>query len=407
MPPATLPQRILAMDVLRGLALCGILVVNMPAFAMPTGEAFAPDPRASFGDRAAWLVMAAFFETKFFALFSLLFGMGLVLQEDRCRRSGRDFARIYPRRLAVLAFFGLAHAVLLFMGDILFVYAIVGFFLFFLRHRPPRTLLLIAALFWVFGVSLSALNLASPEAPPGNESVSAAGGESPAPRASEDSWSALERKAYREGPLGTTLWVNAVGFAGWLVISSLFSFNWKVVACFFLGAALMKLGIFHAERAAWHRRLFRVALPLGVLIQIAVHLRKLSPAGAGPSAPWIVLDEIGAALFSLGVLGALLVWTGSGRLPSLQRLLSAAGRMALTNYILQSLISAFLFRWYGLGLYERLNRMEILALALLVVCVQIALSRWWLSHHRMGPLEALWRRWTYGAAASPGSPAPG
>ena len=143
--PTSARERIVALDALRGFALFGVLLVNLPFMALPTSEAFrTPDTETdSLANILAWALERAFFETKFFTIFSFLFGMGLILQMQRAEVSGRPFKGLYLRRLGWLGLLGLLHGTLLFMGDILLPYACVGLLLFLCRRMRPRNLVIV------------------------------------------------------------------------------------------------------------------------------------------------------------------------------------------------------------------------------------------------------------------------
>ena len=397
-------ERIVAMDVLRGFALFGVLFVNLPSFAMTSDVAYVP-PGPGGADQAAWAALVGLGMMKFVALFSLLFGMGLVLQMQRAEARGGDpraFRALYLRRLALLGAFGLLHGVFLFVGDILFVYSIAGLVLFACRRFSPTRLLTVAAALFAVGVLLSSVVLTAPsEASAGNVEVpSWAPGENVSladldTYGDESAWPAFERKAYSEGPLASTILVNAAGYVGWLLISSIISFNWRVLALFFAGAALMKLDLFDERRKAWHARMIQIG-GLGLVLEIA-HAALAFRAGSAdsPSVLAVILNELGATMLAAGYVGGVATLVRRGTWPGLQGGLAAVGRTALTNYILQSVLANVLFRWWGFDLYAQLSYGALALITAGVFGLQIVLSRLWLSRFASGPLEALWRKWTY------------
>ncbi|MCP3919807.1 MAG: DUF418 domain-containing protein [bacterium] len=407
--PAT--ERIATLDVLRGVALLFIFVVNLPFLAFPSTIALQTPSGGPAGDVVAWGITTGLFTNKSFALFSMLFGMGFVLQMQRAERTskstvplGRPFRALYQRRLALLGLMGLAHGVFLFVGDILFPYAIAGGVLFVCRRWSPKRYLIVAGVLMLFGAALSVgwtlLEDWSPNETTEPEPVWAAD--------ENVSWTevfgtnavdrpALEHKAYDVGPLATTIRVNAYEYAGWLFISSILSFNWRVMAFFFIGAALMKLDFFAHEREPLHRRLCAIGLAVGLVIEIGLLPLKLADERSSGAAALITgADELGATFLSAGYLGLIVLLVARGILPRVQGWIACTGRMALTNYIGQSVLACLIFRWYGLGWYDERTRMEILLLAAGIYVVQVAFSVAWLSRFRMGPLEWAWRKGTYG-----------
>lgn len=347
-------QRIAALDVLRGIALLLIFLVNIFVMALTTDQNLGLEGPLA----AAGFVMLV---GRGVALFSMLFGMGLILQMQRV---GEGFPRIYRRRLISLAVIGLLHGVLLYVGDILFVYALWGWVLFRCRHWPARRLAKAAAILFLLGLGLAALDEGE---------------------AADPAWSAREQEAFADGPLGKTVRVNIEGYIGWLAISTLSSFNWRILAWFFVGAAWMRAGLLDPAHRRLHGRLLLFGLGLGY--PIGYLALDFSP----------VLDDISATLVSFGYLGGILLFAhrDSPRL----RWLAAAGRCALTIYIGQSVIGCLLFRWYGFDLYGRLTAPTLVGIAFGVFFFQTAVSVFWMRRFGMGPLEGVWRKITYRGAA--------
>ncbi|MEO1087763.1 MAG: hypothetical protein AAFY88_26310 [Acidobacteriota bacterium] len=304
-------DRLVALDVLRGFALFGVLLVNLPFAALPTAEALQPPPGAGSSELWGWIVAKALAETKFVSLFSLLFGIGLVLQLGRVEARGGETG-FYRRRLAILGAVGLSHGLLLWQGDILFPYAIAGAVLYLLRRRSPRTLVAIAAPLLVIGIALSTGLAAiddgdgsSPEdAAVIGEIVAAFGVETEDP--DELTWEAVERRAWTEGPVTLTLGARATQYLIWLGLSSIISFNWHVVALFCIGAAAMKLELLGAERLALHGRLAAGGVAAGLVLEtVAVGLWLRADFAPGAvSALATLLHEVGSLALAAGYLGA-------------------------------------------------------------------------------------------------------
>ena len=372
-------ERILSLDVLRGFALYGVFIVNAAVSARPFAEAIAAPLDGPRTELLAWAILNGVFVTKFVAIFSLLFGMGLVLQCDRIAAKDES-AKIYRRRLGWLALFGVLHGCLLFEGDILLPYAVIGAVLFLLRERSTRFWLACAVCAYAVGLALEAFvaTLPFPEDPALDEVI---------------------QRAHDAGPLSLLIRVRVTEYLGWLFVSSITMFNWQVLSLFFVGAAVMRHGLLAPRHSGLHKR---VAL-LGWLIGTSLELAALFLHGEEPS-PWN--DALGAIAFSLGCVflaggyvGTVLWIVRVGRLPRLQRALAAVGRTALSNYLAQSVLMNVLFYWFGLGLYESVSRMGVLALVSTLFALQMLLSLWWLRRFRMGPAERLWRRLTYRTAA--------
>ena len=444
-PPPLAPvaesSRIDAIDVVRGFALLGIFMVNVGMHGDAFGLYFDPRPPAgsSATDRFVHYVVKVFCEGKFYPLFSLLFGIGLAIQWQRARAAGRRLLGTGLRRLAVLSLFGLAHGLLLWYGDILFIYSIAGLLLLLLIDARPRTLAIVGAcLMGVCGLAgtglgtLGALETLSREreaaasaqtgaaegsaaddAAPTDESPDGAesGPKTPIDRAltvfqdpsqmqgvggplSSPVWLEAEVEAYRDGPYTQALFFRVVTFVSMLVFCAL-GFWWNVAAMLLFGAALLKAGLFEERNAHWHRRFVVVGLSLGIPAGLLyAFLPVIAP-------PWVymvagnVLAMVGGPLLSIGYLGAITLIVRSGAARAATGAIAKVGRMALTNYLLQTVIATGIFYHWGLGLFGQTTKTERVGIVLAVYAAQIAFSVLWLRFFRFGPMEWLWRTLTY------------
>jgi uncharacterized protein len=436
-PPATAPlgpvgegERLVTIDVLRGIALLGILVVNMPFFAMPMMDAVGLGHAAladgPLSERLAWAFVKAFGEMKFISMFSMLFGIGLIIQAQRAEARGRSFAPVYLRRLGVLALFGLAHAFLLWYGDILLIYAVVGTLLLLARRWRPRTLLKVAAACIAvnifFSITCPGLMLIGKhfEAAATETEVAAtvevteaedeAGAEESGPtelaslnammRAEFDpsspAWIEGERSAYREGPFVDAFLFRAASYA-FAVIGAVFGYGWRVIAMFLVGAALMKLEFFRPERRAWQKRMCIIGLGVGVPLELAVAGTWMA-VDFEISWPMLVaapVHELAAFAQCLGYVGAvcLLVRPGPGGLVS--RLFASAGRLALSVYLLETIITTTIMYWWGLGRFDDFSRLQLLLVTASIYAGLLVGATVWLRFFTIGPFEWLWRSLIY------------
>ena len=371
--PVPSDERILALDVLRGWAVFGMLVVNLGYFSR-----LALEPPAGTDAVAAALIQVLA-SGKFWTLFSVLFGLGFAMQMDRAAARGARFAPVYARRLLVLLLFGLTHAVLHPL-EILHRYALLGFLFLPLRRASTRTLVVVG----LIGLLV----------PPIVQGVGALG----AADTSVTPELAQQRRAdavrvYSEGSLLELMTHNVRRFRREAVdIRMLAPFPYFLLG-FYLGRRRF------LETLASHLSLIRRArwwtLGLGIGIQAAV-LSVLSqwpsvvPAMARP------LLDVGngmLGLFYACVIMLLVQRTGwSRRFGGL----GTVGRLALTNYLVQTVLVTTLLYGYGAGLYGRLGVITRVPVALLIFMLQIFLSRWWIQRFRFGPVEWLWRSATYG-----------
>lgn len=415
-------SRIVLLDALRGFALLGILLMNVLAFGLPSPAysfpGFDVDP-AGGTDRIAWILVELFGEGSMRGMFSLLFGAGLLLFTTG---PAAKSAAVHYRRMFFLLLFGLFDAyVLLWFGDILICYALCGALLYPLRHWRARSLLG-AALIILLLSSLSYLGLAVllgnareaaqlmttsadpaslpswvPEAAAGWHEFAASYLMTPAQIEAE---LALRRDSYASAFAWNLDQVNGMLF---FVIPAFLL--WDALLMMLLGMALFRLGLLTgALDPAGARRMALAGLTIGIVCN-AWELRTALAGDLSLLAAFAqtnVTYHLGRIAMALGYTGLLALALQRGWLPGLMRRLTAVGRMALSNYLMHSLIALLLFTGAGLGLVGTLGRTQLYALVPLIWLLQLWLSPWWLHRHSYGPLEYLWRRLTYGRAPAAG-----
>ncbi|WP_411119189.1 DUF418 domain-containing protein [Streptomyces sp. 058-1L] len=374
------PHRIVEVDALRGFALCGIFLANVLVMAGIEGRG-GDGPSASGLDQAAhWLVMMLV-QTKFYLLFSFLFGYSTTLQMDSAERDGAPFAPRMLRRLLGLFVLGALHAVLLYPGDILTTYAVLGLVLFAARTVDPARMW--RAALWVYG-AVAALYLllgaavALVDTGGGDEGLAASTAELTA--------------AYRGGPAD----VVRANMDAWTdILAGLLMMGGMVVAAFLAGfvAGRRRLltGTGTPDRVARLRRIcgwgLAVGLPGGVLMAAGT----VGPLGARWEIPMFIVGMLTAPALSGAYACGLLLWFTTPRGARLAARLAPAGRMALTNYLVQSLVMALVFTGYGAALYGRVGAAAVLGGALLFYGCQLAASSRLMERHRLGPVERLLR----------------
>ncbi len=377
MEPVPSSERILVLDVLRGWAVFGMLVVNLSYFSR-----LALDPPAGI-DAAAAALVQVLAAGKFWTLFSVLFGLGFAMQMDRAAARGSRFAPVYVRRLLVLLLFGLTHAVLHPL-EILHRYALLGFLLLPLRRATTRTLVVVGLVGLLLPPIVNILGTLRPA------------------DASVTQQLAQQRQAeavhvYSEGSLLELMTYNVRRFQREAPdIRVLAPFPYFLLG-FYLGRRRF------LETLASHLPLIRRArwwtLGLGIGIQAAVLavlvlLPSVVPPVARPLLP--ALLDVGSGM--LGLCYACVIMLLVQRPEWSRRLggLAAVGRLALTNYLVQTVLVTTLLYGYGAGLYGRLGIITGLPVALLIFMLQMISSRWWIQRFRFGPVEWLWRTATYG-----------
>ncbi len=393
---STSQARIDSLDVLRGVAILGILVMNIQAFAMVSAAYVNPTVAGPMtgSDFWLWLVAHVGFENKFLSIFSALFGAGLVLMAERAGATRGGAWRRHGRRMGILALIGLAHAYLIWYGDILFVYALIGMLAFGFRHASVRRLLVAAAMLYlvptVFALVMTVLLNAMPAA-----DYQALADEVWQPSASAI---ASQEAAYRGGWLAQMPQriEDAATAHLWLLPTEL---GWRVLALMLAGMAAYRSGLL---TGAWHVRTYArtAAIGFGLGVPLALAGVAFNEATGWQMATSMYLgaelNALAAPLVALGWTGLALMVLQRGWLRGLAGRLRAVGRTALSSYLLTSVLCTVIFYGHGLGLFGQLDRLEQKLVMVLVWLVLLSVAPAWLRRFRMGPVEWLWRWGVYG-----------
>lgn len=434
--PTAPRERFGGLDLLRGFALCGILVINMRYFALPMAGRALQDPNQPDGAFAAtdfwsWFTTSVLFEDKMMALFSILFGAGIWLMQERG-------LLLHLRRMGVLLAIGVAHAVLLWFGDILTLYALCGLVVVLVRRWPPPLLIVLGLASATFAVAerpvLGLLAEAAPveaaEAPPeAAADARAATAGQPGPEEAPGWRERLQRgqgEAFRAAFAAETErtmheggWAQQVAWrarlapwwqgAGFLLSGLLWNGGLMV-----LGMGLMGTGFLAGRmRAGPTLALGLAALLLGLVLSAAgLWPRALAPLGRmeamwTPGEPpseavgrWLGLAylarSLGVFLAALGWAGLLVGLHAAGLFRRVLAPFQAVGRMALTHYLSHTVICVLVFEGWAGGRWNQWRYHEQLQLVALILAVQLLLSPLWLAVFRFGPAEWLWRSLSYG-----------
>jgi uncharacterized protein len=411
-------DRLRGVDIARGIALLGILLVNVRFFFMPIAAGVGqvdglPGVEPTVLDRLALSTVDAFCSAKFIGLFSLLFGFGLALQFDRVVAAGGSPAEFGARRLGTLLAFGLVHAFLVWYGDVLMVYAILGIpMLFLVRCRATTlgwTAVAITAVSLVLNGSLLALTWAAERfgfMPPAVADAPTDLRGFAAMMASQfdissPTWIAAEIAAFRDGPFADAFLFRAVLVVILGVITA-FSIGWHSLAMMLVGAWAFRSGLFAPEASDRRRKIARLCLAVGLPISLAgVALRWM--IGFDDLAGYAVgygLVQLAACVLPLGYAAAIVEW--GPRLPGFLAVpLERTGRMAITVYLAESFVMTALASWWGFGWFGSLGDFALLAVAVAGWVVLIVAANLWLARFPIGPVEWLWRRLSYGSLARP------
>ena len=389
--PLPAARRIEVLDMLRGFALFGIFIMNMPTFAH---SIFTPPAQGGGLDGSVVALRELLFAGKFNLMFGMVFGIGFTLQLRRLEAADPVRATfVYLRRLAVLLAIGLVHAAFLWMGDVLVAYAVLGFMLLAIRRVPDTTLLALLGLCLVYPAAADVLSTRLFS----NETTMLATFEFYQFAGSND-------VAFGEGSFFDAVRETMRVFA-WAYASPMGLFT---VAGFFVQMATGILLGFYVGRRGWIERLAKLGPQVRraqwAALAIALATGGLWWAAGGATIPEgaenfaaALARTIGrASLMCFYALTLVRLASAPASAPLL-RVFAYAGRMPLSNYLLQTLMALFVFYRWGLGYWGKTSPLaEMLLAVALYFAIQLPLSAWWLSHFRFGPVEYVWRRLTYG-----------
>jgi uncharacterized protein len=428
--PATLPleeqsalapvrseERISALDTVRGFALLGILIMNITDFGLPHAASW--NPAVAGGSTGwnlfTWVVTEVLADGKLRAIFSLAFGASVLLLVERLSRKGAgvDAADIHYRRMLWLLLFGMIHGYLIWFGDILFPYALMGLLLFPLRKLSARALLITAGIMLLVMTGDNLRNYFHRE----NEQreylqiladEKAGKTLSPDQQDTKRDWEDTlkdhypspedlkkETDAYRGSYFQLVAFRSQLVFR-WHSAPIYLPILWDFLAMMLCGMAFLKLGILTAARSVrfyvWMALIsFAIGLPAHAWLVWWFWKQQFSVVS---SALVGVPYEIGRVT-AFGYIAVLLLFIKLNLWKSATDTLAAVGRMAFSNYIFTSVVCSILFDGYGFGLFGKLQRYQLYAVVLFVWAVILVVSPIWLRHYRFGPLEWLWRSLTY------------
>jgi len=384
-----------SLDILRGVAVLGILIMNIQSFSMPEAAYLNP---SAFGDltglnKWTWMISHIFADQKFMTIFSILFGAGIILMSHRAEDSGRRPAVTHYKRIFWLFVIGMLHAYLIWHGDILVTYAVCGTIVFLFRKLNPLKLVVIgillisvsSLLYLFFGWSIqfwpqdaidNTMLSWKPAAELINREIAAFRG----------SW--LDQMPYR---IKASLTFQTMVF---------FIFTgWRVSGLMLIGMALYKWGVLTANRSnKFYLFMFLIGFTLGLPVVIS---GMISNINADFSLKYAMFTgsqfNYWASIFiSMGYIGLIMFLYQKMKKNLFFGSMADIGRTAFSNYILQSILCTFIFYGHGLGLFARIERKYQILFVLLVWFVQISLTELWVRLYKFGPVEWLWRSLIYG-----------
>ncbi len=413
--PVNQGERITSLDTLRGFALLGILLMNIVDFGLyreaynnPTSAGGATGPNLWI-----WTLLSVLAEGKMRCLFTLVFGASVVLFTSRLE--GRaDAADLYYRRTLWLLGAGIAHAYLLWHGEVLYYYAVCALVLYPFRKMGASGLLIAAGLCVAGTITWSLLGGLDKqkEISEGKAALAKQERHETLTDKEKGALQAWEKAAKERNPSAEDLAEDAKAWRGnfisvvkargevvfkWHTIALYHVWNFDIWGMMFLGMGLFKLGILSAERSLRFYSLlalfgYGIGIPLGVYRAHWLIAANFDPVAENYSGAWYDLQRLSV---TLGHAAVLLILCQRQRWRWLTGSLGAIGQMALSNYLMQSVICAFIFTGYGFALYGRLERYQLYYVVVAIWVLQLIVSPIWLRHFRFGPCEWCWRALTY------------
>lgn len=384
--------RIESLDLLRGIALLGILLVNIVGMGAPYASIENPTAYGpfTFANQIAWAGGYILIQQKFIAIFAMLFGAGILLLHDLNTQKGVAPKPIHFKRMGWLALFGILHAWFLWYGDILLTYAVAGCLAWLWRQHSALSLASWGLLFYAIPAYFMVATHAS--IPDFDAQTIAALASSWSPSKAE----ITQEIAAVSGGL-SALWQERGDFIFTLQTQALlFGSLWLALGYMLFGMALFKLGVLSAKASRRSYCLMTLlALPGIAISAYAAYFRYTDGFTAGNSMflPMLWL-HVGSLLTALGYIAIFILFLRGGAVRWLSVKLQAVGRMAFSLYIMHSVVAVIIFNW--LGLFGQLQRFQLILLAIAIGVLQLWLVPIYLARFRHGPLEYVWRRLTYG-----------
>lgn len=392
--PVTPSERIVSIDLLRGIAVLGILIMNIQSFSMISAAYINPNAYGDFTgiNKWVWILTHLLASEKFMSIFSILFGAGVLLFTSKALEKGRKAGTLHFRRMMWLFIFGMIHAYFIWYGDILVAYSLCGMLVFAFRNQSAKSLFFASAGFFVVPVLLYTMSgLSVPMWPEESYNSSLQG------------WLPDAVKVQKEIENMRGGWLNqmesripaSIMMQTFLFLMMVF---WRVTSMMLLGMALFKLGILTAQKSkAFYWKMALIGLISGFALAIWGVIENFAASWKMDFSLFIgsLFNYIGSVGVALGYIALVMLLGKSETGKKVKMVFASVGKMAFSNYILMSIIGMFLFYGNGMGLYGRVERAWQLLLVLGIWIILLVISPLWLKNYRFGPLEWLWRGLTY------------
>ncbi len=392
--PTSNTARIPSLDLLRGFAVLGILIMNIQSYSLPTAAYSNPTVYGNFTGIHKWIWGFSYLvaHLKFMAVFSILFGAGIVLGTQKAESNMGNASGLFYRRMFWLLILGMMHAYFIWFGDILVSYAVLGMMLFPLRKLQSNKLFVMGI--FMLSISTFSTSMLVDSLPYWSEADL---------ERARITWNPDTHEIQREieafaGSLAQQFSINSA--YAWIFQTQIFLFFslWRSGGLMLVGMALYKWEILSAKKSiGFYRKGLLISFVPGLLLIIYGIMRN-EQVGWTFEFSFFWGKEFnywGSLGVAFGYICMIMLLCQSGKLYGLQKRLEAVGKMALTNYATQSILCTGLFYGYGLGLFGQFDRIEQIWVVFVVAGLQLIWSKFWLNHFRFGPLEWLWRSLTY------------
>lgn len=402
--PITVSERLPVIDILRGFAILGILLLNIEAYSFPFGfDSIYLEKFPGIADKIVYWGTQFFFQGRFATMLTLLLGIGMAVQVTRARERGKSFSRLYARRMFFLLLIGVVHDLALWSGIILPIFGAMGFLLLFFQDRKPKTLIAWAFIFWLLFPMISVINkYMRPVSVPPRAAVQGEEKQKQKQKQKEEQQREYDEivKIYGEG--------NYAGMVRHRVevmvketIPIIYRWGWMTAGVFLLGIWVWQKGILQdiEGKLRFLKRTLWCSLALGLTGVSVMYLLKyvLKPSsGLFTIIGGTLIRQVGTVSFTVFLMTVVVLLSRKNRWKRILTPLAAVGRMAFSNYVFQTVLCTTFFYSYGFRMFGKTGPTVNLFIVFAVWGIQVALGVWWSRRFRFGPIEWLWRSLTYG-----------
>lgn len=384
MKPTKVQERILSLDVLRGVSLLGIFLVNIMAMHSPW-QYYNPIEWWEYEDATLYAWLDVLVQGSFYPIFAMMFGYGLMIMWQRSQERGISFGKIGVRRLLALLFIGIIHAFLIWSGDILINYALFGLILLSMLRLSGKLLIWLGmGIFLLVQIPMSGLMLLAAVFEPKEMTF----------------WMDITSVTNSINFYSSGSFIEIMGqrFADWYMVNgpqNIFFLLFMILPMMMIGAGASKLQ--WLQNAQEQKVKWLVILLLSLVVGLPI---KLLPYLIEPNLGYMVIqDMLGGPILGFAFAALIVLLMTNKQIAKVLKPFATAGRMSLTIYLSQSIIGTLIFYSYGLGLYNQISLVNGTLLALAIYVLQVVFAEIWFTKFRYGPVEKLWRTMTYGRKA--------